>query len=104
MTPEQQALARLEDLAKRSPGSFERHIVTADRSELAKLRADLGLALSIIAEARTVLEPFAEDARGIHPEWSDERRRATLTQSKPLRLAHFRAARSLHSKITGGAE
>lgn len=45
------------------------------------------------ARLREALEPFARDAVGIHPDWSDERRRASLTQEKPLTVGDFRKAR-----------
>lgn len=46
----------------------------------------------VFAQVRDALLPFAMDARGIHPDWSKERSRVSLTQDKPLTVGDFRKA------------
>lgn len=46
----------------------------------------------VFAQVRDALRPFAEDAKYIHKDWSDERMRASLTQNTPLTVRHFRKA------------
>ena len=45
---------------------------------------------AVVEQALEAMAPFAGDASGIHKDWADERRRASLTQDKPLTVAHFR--------------
>ena len=45
---------------------------------------------AVVEQALEAMEPFAGNASGIHKDWADERRRASLTQDKPLTVAHFR--------------
>lgn len=49
--------------------------------------------------ALEALRPFYQDALRIHPDWADERRRASLTQEKPLLVSDFRKAVSAFMAI-----
>jgi len=48
--------------------------------------------LKVLKDALDSLEPFADDASGIHEGWSSERRRNSLTQDRVLTVGDFRAA------------
>jgi len=50
----------------------------------------LQISRAVVEQALEAMEPFAGNASGIHKDWADERRRASLTQDKPLTVAHFR--------------
>lgn len=53
----------------------------------------------VLERVSKALEPFANDAAGIHPEWSAERRRVSLTQAGRLTVGDFRTARSAKAEI-----
>lgn len=46
----------------------------------------------VLEQALEALQPFANDAKGIHPEWANERQRASLTQGKPITVGDLRCA------------
>lgn len=50
--------------------------------------------------ALKALTPFANDAIEIHPNWSNERVRASLTQKKPLTVGDFRKAKDARITLT----
>ena len=82
-------------------------IGTAELNELAALRAQEPvnqMMLDALKEARDALGPFADDASGIHKDWSCERRRNSLTQDVPLKVGDFRKAGSARDKAIAAIE
>ena len=61
-------------------------------AEVMESRIKLAAQHKVLEQAEVALKPFANDAKGIHEDWSNERRRASLTQAKPITVGDFRRA------------
>lgn len=65
---------------------------TAEQGDAKDAKRLLRLALE-------ALEPFQRDAEGIHPDWSDDRRRVSLTQERPITVGDYRKAHAAYAAI-----